>query len=55
METAKLQKELESLLGDRFSTSDSKKSNYAHGEDIFDPEYLKLLLFQILMKKYQVL
>ncbi len=29
METAKLQKELQSLLGDRFSTLDSKKSNYA--------------------------
>ena len=26
METAKLQKELQSLLGDRFSTLDSKKS-----------------------------
>ena len=37
METAKLQKELESLLGDRFSTSNSKISNYARGEDIFDP------------------
>ena len=37
METAKLKKELQSLLGDRFSTLDSKKSNYARGEDIFDP------------------
>ena len=45
METAKLQKELQSLLGDRFSTLDSKKSNYARGEDIFDPILPKAVAF----------
>ena len=37
METEKLQKKLTEILGDRFSTSDAVKSNYAKGEDIFDP------------------
>ncbi|PPR45338.1 MAG: putative FAD-linked oxidoreductase [Alphaproteobacteria bacterium MarineAlpha5_Bin6] len=37
METEKLQKKLTEILGDRFSTSDAVKSNYARGEDIFDP------------------
>jgi len=45
METAKLQKELESLLGDRFSTSNSKISNYARGEDIFDPVLPQAVVF----------
>ena len=38
MEIEKLQKKLIEILGDRFSTSDSVKSNYARGEDIFDPQ-----------------
>ena len=32
-----LQKELESFLGDRFSVAESIRSNYARGEDVFDP------------------
>ena len=32
-----LQKELLNILGDRFSVSDSVRTNYSHGEDIFDP------------------
>ena len=45
MGTAKFQKKLKSLLGDRISTSDSKKSNYARGEDIFDPILPKAVAF----------
>ena len=45
METAKLQKELQSLLGDRFSTLDSKNSKYARGEDIFDPIIPQAVVF----------
>ena len=37
METDKLQKKLRDIFGDRFSISDAVKSNYARGEDIFDP------------------
>ncbi len=29
--------ELNDLLGSRFSTSESVRSNYSKGEDIFDP------------------
>ena len=29
--------EIQSLLGDRFSIAESTRSNYARGEDIFDP------------------
>ena len=32
-----LQKKLHSMLGDRFSTSESIRTNYSHGEDVFDP------------------
>ena len=32
-----LQNELGSLLGDRFSIAESTRSNYARGEDVFDP------------------
>tara|TARA_Y100000741_G_scaffold364739_1_gene356757 strand:+ start:397 stop:1770 length:1374 start_codon:yes stop_codon:yes gene_type:complete len=45
METNKLKKELESILGDRFSVANSVKSNYAKGEDIFDPVIPKAVVF----------
>ena len=45
METNKLKKELESILGDRFSVLNSVKSNYAKGEDIFDPIIPKAVVF----------
>ena len=37
MKTDLLIDELKSFLGDRFSTSESVRSNYAKGEDAFDP------------------
>ena len=45
METNKLKKELESILEDRFSVVNSVKSNYAKGEDIFDPVIPKAVVF----------
>ncbi len=45
METEKLQKKLTEILGDRFSTSDAVKSNYAKGEDIFDPIFPIAVVF----------
>ena len=37
MKNATLQNELLDLLGDRFSQSISVRTNYAGGEDVFDP------------------
>ena len=45
MENEKLQKKLTEILGDRFSTSDAVKSNYAKGEDIFDPIFPIAVVF----------
>ena len=40
-----LQKELLNILGDRFSVSDSVRTNYSHGEDIFDPVLPQAVVF----------
>ena len=40
-----LQKELLNILGDRFSVSDSVRTNYSHGEDIFDPVLSQAVVF----------
>ena len=40
-----LQNELVSIFGDRISTSESLRSNYARGEDIFDPVIPKAVVF----------
>ena len=37
MKTDLLINELTSFLGDRFTVSESIRSNYARGEDVFDP------------------
>ena len=37
MKTDILQNELGSFLGDRFTVAESTRSNYARGEDVFDP------------------
>ena len=37
MENDKLQKKFRELLGNRFTVSESTRSNYAKGEDVFDP------------------
>jgi D-lactate dehydrogenase (cytochrome) len=40
-----LQKELVTILGDRFSTSESIRLNYSHGEDVFDPVLSQAIVF----------
>ena len=40
-----LQKELLDILGDRFSESESVRTNYSHGEDIFDPVLPQAVVF----------
>ena len=40
-----LQNELVSIFGDRISTSESLRSNYARGEDIFDPILSQAVVF----------
>ena len=40
-----LQKELSNILGDRFTTSESIRKNYSHGEDIFDPVLSQAVVF----------
>jgi D-lactate dehydrogenase (cytochrome) len=40
-----LQKELIAILGDRFSTSESVRLNYSHGEDVFDPVLSQAIVF----------
>ena len=37
MEIDNLKKGLENIIGDRFNISESIRSNYARGEDVFDP------------------
>ena len=40
-----LQKELITILGDRFSISESTRLNYSHGEDVFDPVLSQAIVF----------
>ena len=40
-----LQKELIAFLGDRFSSSESTRLNYSHGEDVFDPVLSQAVVF----------
>ncbi len=40
-----LQKELLNILGDRFSESESVRTNYSRGEDIFDPVLPQAVVF----------
>ena len=40
-----LQKELIAILGDRFSSSESTRLNYSHGEDVFDPVLSQAVVF----------
>tara|TARA_B110000240_G_scaffold151131_1_gene167437 strand:- start:244 stop:1614 length:1371 start_codon:yes stop_codon:yes gene_type:complete len=40
-----LQKELITILGDRFSSSESTRLNYSHGEDVFDPVLSQAVVF----------
>ena len=40
-----LQKELIKILGDRLSTSESTRTNYSHGEDVFDPVLSQAIVF----------
>ena len=40
-----LQKELVTILGNRFSTSESIRLNYSHGEDVFDPVLSQAIVF----------
>ena len=45
METNTLDKELKKIIGDRFNISESVISNYARGEDVFDPILSKGIAF----------
>ncbi len=45
METNTLDKELKKIIGDRFNISESVISNYARGEDVFDPVLSKGIAF----------
>ena len=40
-----LQKKLITILGDRFSSSESTRLNYSHGEDVFDPVLSQAVIF----------
>jgi D-lactate dehydrogenase (cytochrome) len=40
-----LQKELIAILEDRFSSSESTRLNYSHGEDVFDPVLSQAVVF----------
>jgi len=40
-----LQKKLITILGDRFSSSESTRLNYSHGEDVFDPVLSQAVVF----------
>ena len=40
-----LQKELITVLGDRFTSSESTRLNYSHGEDVFDPVLSQAVVF----------
>ena len=45
MKNKTLQNELQDLLGDRFSESTSVRTNYAGGEDVFDPILSEAVVF----------
>ena len=45
MKNTTLQNELHDLLGDRFSQSISVRTNYAGGEDVFDPILSEAVVF----------
>ena len=45
MKNKTLQNELHDLLGDRFSQSISVRTNYAGGEDVFDPILSEAVVF----------
>ena len=45
MKNTILQKELVSILGDRFITNESTRLNYSRGEDIFDPILSQAVIF----------
>ena len=46
-----LKKELQKILGNRFSFSESVRKNYARGEDIFEPTLVALEnLFELIPK-----
>ena len=45
MKNETLQNELHDLLGDRFSESASVRTNYAGGEDVFDPILSEAVVF----------
>ena len=45
MKNKTLQNELQDLLGDRFSESTSVRTNYAGGEDVFDPVLSEAVVF----------
>ena len=41
----KVQNELKKVFNDRFSTSESTRTNYARGEDTYDPVLSKAIVF----------
>ena len=45
MKNALLQKELENLLGNKCSFSESVRTNYSRGEDIYDPVLPQCVVF----------
>ena len=45
MKNTLLQKELLSILGERFVTSESTRLNYSRGEDIFSPVLSQAVVF----------
>ena len=45
MKNTSLQKELENLLGNKCSFSESVRTNYSRGEDIYDPVLPQCVVF----------
>ena len=45
MKNTTLQNELEKLLGERCALSESIRSNYARGEDVFEPILSQAVVF----------
>ena len=45
METNILEKNLSSIVGERYSTAESSRSNYSRGEDVFDPILPQAVVF----------
>ena len=45
MKNESLQKELKTLLGERYSTSSSVRNNFGGGEDVFDPILPQAVVF----------